>query len=263
MTEQQVQIETDSRGVSTVTIDRPEVNNAYNGDMILQLLAAFGALASDDAVRVVVIRGNGRHFQAGADLKWIRGVREQPVQDNIDVSQNTTDAIRGLDAFPKPTIALVHGGCFGGGTGLIAACDIVIADQSAIFSITEARWGLMAGPIIPQLVARMGPRNVRRYALTCERFSPARALDMGLIDELCEVGELDAVAAPIIDNLLLCSPQAIAATKARARQFGNLVIDDALAKELAHEHAMQRLTDDAGEGLSSFVEKRKPSWYPG
>lgn len=253
----------DPRGVATVTINRPDVNNAYNGEMIEQLLETFGRLAVEPAARVVVLRGNGRHFQAGADLKWIFSMREKSEADNIQVSRNTTNAVRGLDAFPKPTVALVHGGCFGGGTGIIAACDIVIASEDAIFSITEARWGLMAGPIIPQLAARMGVRHVRRYALTCERFGAKRAHELGLIDELCATGDLDQTAAPIIENLLRCGPTAMAMTKQRARQFGNLLIDDALAEELAVEHASQRLTDEAGEGLTSFVEKREAAWYPG
>ncbi|WP_417514006.1 enoyl-CoA hydratase-related protein [Minwuia sp.] len=262
MSESLVLTDIDARGVATVTINRPAVNNAYNSEMIKGLLDAFGTLAGDDRVRLVLIRGNGKHFQAGADLKWILACRDRPVAANVEVSMDTTNAVRGLDAFPRPVISLVHGGCFGGGTGIVAASDIVIASEDAIFSITEARWGLMAGPIIPQLVARMGAKNVRRYALTCERFSAAKALELGLVDEVCATGDLDATVAPMVENLLHCPPDALAQTKARIRQFGNLLIDDDLAHDLANEHAMKRLTDEAGEGLVSFVEKRKPSWYP-
>jgi methylglutaconyl-CoA hydratase len=262
MTAPLVLTDVDARGVATVTINRPQVNNAYNAEMILELLDTFGSLAENERVRLVLIRGNGRHFQAGADLKWILSCRDKPFQDNFDVSMNTTNAVRGLDAFPRPVIALIHGGCFGGGTGIAAAADIVIASEDAIFSITEARWGLMAGPIIPQLVARMGAKNVRRYALTCERFGARRAQELGLVDEICSTGDLDATVAPMIENLLLCPPDALAQTKARIRQFGNLVVSDELAHELADEHARKRLTDEAGEGLASFVEKRNPDWYP-
>lgn len=262
MSDALVLTEIDRRGVATVTINRPHVNNAYNGEMIQGLLDAFGTLGSDDRVRLVLIRGNGRHFQAGADLKWILSCRDKPFQDNFNVSMNTTNAVRGLDAFPRPVIAMIHGGCFGGGTGIAAAADVVIASEDAIFSITEARWGLMAGPIIPQLVARMGAKNVRRYALTCERFGAQRALELGLVDEICPTGELDTTVAPMIENLLLCPPDALAQTKQRIRQFGNLLISDDLANELADEHARKRLTDEAGEGLASFVEKRNPAWYP-
>lgn len=262
MAESLVLADVDARGVATVTINRPKVNNAYNAEMIQGLLDTFGALGEDERVRLVLIRGNGRHFQAGADLKWILSCRQKDFQENFDVSMNTTNAVRGLDAFPRPVIALVHGGCFGGGTGIAAAADMVIASEDAIFSITEARWGLMAGPIIPQLVARMGARNVRRYALTCERFGARKALEIGLVDEVCATGELDATVAPIVESLLLCPPDALAQTKARIRQFGNLVVSDELAHDLADEHARKRLTDEAGEGLASFVEKREPSWYP-
>ncbi|MEM9141102.1 MAG: enoyl-CoA hydratase-related protein, partial [Pseudomonadota bacterium] len=170
-----VQVKVDKRGVATVWLNRPEKNNAYNGEMIQTLLKGGAKLGADPAVRVVVIRGKGRHFQAGADLAWIQSVRAGSVEENTAVSQATTDAVHGLTAMPKPVVALIHGGCFGGGTGIAAACDIVVADRSAMFSITEARWGLTAVPIVPQLLSRIGPGRLRRYALTCERFGADRA----------------------------------------------------------------------------------------
>ena len=160
----------DKRGVGTLTINRPEVNNAYNRDVILQAIEGVTKLAMDPAVRVIVVRGNGKHFQAGADLKWIRSNIDLSPEENFLISVDTTNAIRGLNEVPKPTIALVHGGCFGGGTGIAAACDVVIASEDAYFAITEAKWGLMASPIYPVLLGRMGARHVRRYAITCERF---------------------------------------------------------------------------------------------
>ena len=255
--------EIDARGVATVTLNRPEVNNAYNGELILALIESFGSLAADPRVRVVVIRGNGRHFQAGADLKWIQSTSKLSPEDNLQVSMNTTNAVRGLNEFPKPTIALVHGGCFGGGTGVVASCDIVIASEDAIFSITEARWGLMAAPIIPQLTARIGLANVRRYALTCERFDARRAKELGLVGEVCATGKLDETAAPLIDALLMCGPEALAETKACALEMAGQVVDEALAMRLARQHAAKRMTAEGAEGLASFVEKRKPRWYTG
>ena len=139
MSEPVVLCEVDSRGVATVRLNRPEVNNAYNGDMIDALGEGVEALSKDDAVRIIVIRGNGRHFQAGADLKWIQEYSGKSFEENLAVSRATTAAVHGLTRCLKPTIALIHGGCFGGGTGMASACDIVIADESAIFSITEAR----------------------------------------------------------------------------------------------------------------------------
>ena len=253
----------DARGVATVTLNRPEVNNAYNREMIQGLLAAFGKLGADPKVRVVVIRGNGRHFQAGADLKWIKGARDASFEENLAVSMDTTNAVRGLNEFPKPVIALIHGGCFGGGTGMVSACDVVIASEDAIFAITEARWGLMAAPIFPQLNARMGVKNVRRYALSCERFDAKRAQELGLVDEVCPTGELDAAAAPIIDAMLMSAPDAIATSKHSILECAGLIIDDARARELAEVHARKRMTPEAREGLDSFIEKRNPAWYPG
>lgn len=263
MTNATVLTEVDRRGVATVTLNRPDVNNAYNSELVLGLIDAFRALGADTRVRVVVIRGNGRHFQAGADLKWVREISKLSLEENLKVSTNTTDAVRGLNEFPKPSIALVHGGCFGGGVGLVAACDIVIASEDAIFAITETRWGLIPSPIVPQLNARIGLANVRRYALTSERFDARRAREIGLVNEVCPTGKLDEAAAPMIDALLMCGPDAIAQTKACALETAGQVIDDNLAMRLARQHAAKRMTPEGAEGLASFVEKRKPAWYTG
>ncbi len=263
MTEPVVLSEIDARGVAWVTLNRPEVNNAYNGEMIEGLLAGVGQLAADDNVRVIVLRGNGKHFQAGADLKWLNEVSAQSYEFNLAVSRNTTDAVRFLDGCPKPTMALVHGGCFGGGTGIVAACDIVIASEDAVFSIAEVRWGLVAGPIIPQLAAAMGSRNLRRYALSGERFDAQKAQRLGLVHEVCPTGGLDAAATPILDTLLQNGPLAISETKRIIVESAGLEIDDATAETLAAGHAARRRTDEAAEGMASFREKRPAAWYPG
>lgn len=263
MTEPVVLTDIDKRGVATVTLNRPEVNNAYNGEVVAGLASAIGTLSEDDAVRVIVIRGNGRHFQAGADLKWIKENASKDLEHNIEVSRGTTRALHGLAVCPRPTIALIHGGCFGGGTGIAAACDIVVASQDAIFSITEARWGLVATPIVPLLLARLGPGRTRRYSLTCERFDAKRAYDIGFVDEVCETGKLDEAAAPIIDALLHCPPGALAGTKTNALQFAGLAFSDDELEEMARVHAKRRQDPEAAEGMASFLEKRKPAWYPG
>jgi methylglutaconyl-CoA hydratase len=252
----------DPRGIGTVTLNRPARNNAYNGDVIQGLIDAFTALATDDTVRVVVLRGNGKHFQAGADLSWLKEIGTLSPEENVAVSRRTAAAIRGLTEFPKPTIALVHGGCFGGGTGMVAACDIVVASRDAVFAITEARWGVMAGIIVPHLNAAIGVREVRRWALTCERFDATQAHALGLVHQLCDEGSLDAAAAPIIDGLLMSAPDALAQTKRRALLEAGLVLDDAHFEALVLEHAAKRQSDEAAEGLASFLEKRAPSWYP-
>lgn len=253
----------DARGVATVVLNRPHVNNAYDGAMIDGLHAAMDALQQHADLRVVALRGNGKHFQAGADLAWIQSVAAQPDAENVDVSRATAEAIRRLDASPVPTIALVHGGCFGGGTGMIAACDLVIATEDAQFSITETRWGLMAGIIVPQLNAAIGVRQVRRYALTCERFGAAEARRIGLVHEVCAAGDLDKTAATFIDMLLMNARDANAQTKAVARTYAGLDVGDVAYDGLVRQHAAKRRSPEATEGLASFRDKRKPSWYPG
>ena len=252
-----------ANGVGTITFNRPDVNNAYNGDMIMALIDAVERFAADDRVRVIVLRGNGKHFQAGADLSWVRGNREKSWNENLQISRNTTHAVQALTTVPKATVALVHGGCFGGGTGIATACDIVVSAEDAIFSITEARWGLMASPIYPQLLSRLGPGRTRRYSLTCERFDGRRALEIGLVDEVCKAAELDATAAPLIDALLHCPPAAVAASKTAILKYANLYFSALEHEEMSVPHATIRLSDEAGEGLASFLEKRPPNWYPG
>jgi len=218
----------DARGVVTVTLNRPEVNNAYNGDMIDGLHEALDMLGPKPDARVVVIRGNGRHFQAGADLAWISSVSHTSPAENERVSRMTAEAVRRLDIVPIPTVALIQGGCFGGGTGVASVCDIVVAAENAIFAITEVRWGLMAGVILPQLCQAMGVRNVRRYALSSERFGPDVALRMGFVHEVCKLDELDATGARIVDALLMNAPEAVTATKIRTMEVAGSYIDDAL-----------------------------------
>lgn len=263
MSEDVVLLAVDDRGVATITLNRPTVNNAYNGDVIAGMTACVGQAAAAPTVRVLVLRANGRHFQAGADLKWLKEIGQLSAAENVDVSRNTYNAVQGLTTVMKPTVALVQGGCFGGGTGILAACDVVIASEDAIFAITEARWGVMAGIIVPHLNAAIGPRNLRRYGLTCERFGADKALEMGLVHQVCPTGDLDEAAAPVIDQLLLSAPEALAQTKYRTLADAGLLIDDAAGEALVVEHSLKRQSNEAIEGLNSFAEKRDPSWYPG
>lgn len=255
--------EIDRRGVATVTLNRPTVNNAYNGDLLQGLHDAMDALGHEAGLRVVVLRGNGRHFQAGADLAWINGVAAQSPAENERASRVTAEAIRRLDTCPVPTLALVQGGCFGGGTGVAAACDIVVASTDALFSISETRWGLMAGIILPQLCQAIGLRQVRRYALSGERFGAEEARRIGLVHEIVPVGGLAEAGARIVDAILMNAPAATTATKLRSLASARAFVDDGLLRDLIDEHARTRQQAEAKEGLASFKEKRKPAWYPG
>ena len=251
----------DSRGIAEVVLNRPERNNAYNGAMIAELINSFTSLYNNNDVKVVLIKGNGKHFQGGADLEWLKEIGKLNKEENIEVSRRTASAIKGLTEFPKPTIAMIHGGCFGGGTGIAAAADIVVASEDAIFSIAEARWGVMAGIIIPHLNASIGVRNVRRYALTCERFDANEAKNIGLVHQICKTGELNNTVKPIIESLLMCAPIALEMTKKRALIESGLILSDDKFEELILEHSQKRMTSEATEGLNSFLEKRVASWY--
>ena len=229
--------------------------------MIAELINSFTSLYNNNDVKVVLIKGNGKHFQGGADLEWLKEIGKLNKEENIEVSRRTASAIKGLTEFPKPTIAMIHGGCFGGGTGIAAAADIVVASEDAIFSIAEARWGVMAGIIIPHLNASIGVRNVRRYALTCERFDANEAKNIGLVHQICKTGELNNTVKPIIESLLMCAPVALEMTKKRALIESGLILSDDKFEELVLEHSQKRMTSEATEGLNSFLEKRFASWY--
>src|SRR6266550_4747824 len=265
MTANPVLWDLDARGVATVTLNRPEVNNAYDAGLINGVLAAMDELGKKPHLRVVVLRGNGKHFQAGADLKWINGVRPKSPAENEAVSKATFEAVQRLNTLPIPTVALVQGGCFGGGTGIISACDVVIAADNALFSITEVRWGLTAAIIIPQLCDSIGVRQVRRYALTGERFGAQDARRIGLVHEVVARAELQAAGVRIVGGLLENGPQAIAQTKACALEssFGGMRVEDEAFARLVRMHAAKRQTTEASEGLASFAEKRAANWAAG
>ncbi len=250
----------DPRGVATIVLNRPEVNNAYDGRLIEGLLAAQDAFSAVDGLRAVLIKGNGRHFQAGTDLKWIDGLRTSSPEENLRASRATADAVQRLNLAPVPTVALVHGGCFGGGTGLIAACDIVIAADNAVFSIAEVRWGLTAAIVIPQLADAIGARQIRRYALTGERFGAEEAHRIGLVHEVVPLDGLEAAGERILAHLLENAPQAIAQTKALALRSAWGHPGAATFTELVNSHAAKRQSKEAAEGLRSFAEKRAAHW---
>ena len=262
MTENVVLSEVDGRGIASVTLNRPEVHNAYDGPLIDQLGAALETLGRDPAVRTVILRGRGKHFQAGADLSWLRRLAAAGAADNAEFSWRTTEAMRQLNALPKPTLALVQGACYGGGVGLVASCDIAIACQSATFALTEVRWGVVPAPIVPQLCAAIGVRQARRYGLTGERFDADEAWRIGLVHAVCADGDLETAAAPVIDALLQSAPEAVADSKLLLLEQAGLLLSEQAVRALAFQAAVKRTSPEAVEGLESFQAKRKPAWYP-
>ncbi|MEX2480423.1 MAG: enoyl-CoA hydratase-related protein [Gammaproteobacteria bacterium] len=254
----------DPRGVATVTLNRPEINNAYDGNLLEGLAEAIAAVASDPDVRVVVLRANGRHFQAGADLTWLRDIAMRDAATNLAASRLTAHAMRDLHELSKPTVALVQGACIGGGSGIVASCDIVIAEHDAVFAISEARWGVVASIIFPQLISAIGLRQVRRYALSCERFTATRAREIGLVHEVCAPGQsLDDLAAPVLDGLLSAAPQALAVSKRGLLRGAGELAGVEEFERLINEHAAKRQSSEAAEGFASFADKRPARWYPG
>jgi methylglutaconyl-CoA hydratase len=251
----------DARGVAYVTLNRPEVYNAYNGEMIAALLAAYDALAGE-ALRAVVISGAGRNFQAGADVKWLDSVRRSSPQDNLRASHMTAEAVQRLNLLPVPTVALVQGACFGGGTGIVSACDIVIAADNASFSIAEVRVGVAGTIIVPQLNDAIGLRQVRRYALTGERFDAQEARRIGLVHEVVPLAELDAAGERMVGHLQANGPEAIAQTKICALQSAWSHLNETAFAGLVDSHSTRRQSAEAAEGLAAFIEKRPPRWVP-
>lgn len=258
-----VQWQIDSRGVARVVLNRPQVNNAYDGALIEAILVALEAIAATGGVRAVILSGRGRHFQAGADLTWINQVRGQDAAENLRVSRQTAEAVWRLNTAPVPTVALVQGACFGGGTGIVAACDVVVAADNAVFSIAEVRWGLTAAIIIPQLNDAIGVRQVRRYALTGERFGAEEARRIGLVHEVVTLDELSSAGDRIVDRILDNGPEAIADTKATVLKGALAAIQVGDLDALVASHAAKRQSGEAREGLASFAEKRPARWKTG
>lgn len=255
--------EIDARGVATVTLNRPQVFNSYNPALLTGLTQTLTTLEADERVRVVVLRGAGKHFSAGADVNWFKILATASEYDRLAASRMSTGAMRKLAQLAKPTIALIQNACFGGGAGYAAACDIVVASEDARFAVTEVKIGITPAPILRQLIDAIGVRNTRRYALTAETFDVREAQRIGLVQTICPVGGLDAAAAPIVDALLRCGPNAIRDTKRLIGRAAEGEFGDSMAEMLAEISAAGRITDEAREGFSSFLEKRNPSWYPG
>ncbi|MCC7048635.1 MAG: enoyl-CoA hydratase/isomerase family protein [Alphaproteobacteria bacterium] len=251
---------TDPRGVATVTLNRPEVHNAFDDALIAELTAAFKKLEADGSVRIVILTGAGKSFSAGGDLGWMRRMADYSEAENLADARGLAALMRTLDRLAKPTIALVQGPAYAGACGLIACCDIAICVDSASFAVTETRIGLIPAVISPYLMAAIGERAARRYFLTAERFDAAEALRLGLVHQVVAAGDLAAAGDKIVAALLACGPNALKEAKALIRRVAHSPVDDVLIDDTATRIARVRATPEGKEGVSSFLEKRKPSW---
>ena len=250
-----------SAGVTTLTLDRPDVHNAFDDELIASLTAALTAADADDSTRVVVLTGAGKSFSSGADLGWMRRMAGYDAVANRADALKLAALMRTLDTLSKPTIARVNGAAFGGAVGLIACCDIAIALDIAKFSLSEVRLGLVPAVISPYVVRAIGVREARRWCLTADAFDAPTAQRIGLVHEVAGIAGLDHAVTRQVDSLLRGGPQALAAAKRLVRRLSPPV-DDALMLETAELIAALRVSPEGQEGLTAFLEKRDPRWLP-
>jgi methylglutaconyl-CoA hydratase len=247
-------------GVARVTLNRPQLRNAFDDALIGKLSQAFAELAVDRSVRVIVLAGNGPAFCAGADLNWMKRMAGYSYEENLADAKGLADMLAALDRLPKPTIARVHGPVFAGGTGLVAACDIAVGTPEAKFCLSEAKLGLSPATISPYVIRAMGERLARRYFLTAEVFDAQEAYRIGMLSLLVPAGELDAAVAELVKHLLAGGPESHAKIKALIRDVAGRRPDDAVAAETAKRIAEIRGSAEGREGIAAFLEKRKASW---
>ncbi len=244
---------------AVVSLNRPDVHNAFNARLIEELHDAFTHLNADDSIRAVVLRGIGRSFSAGADLNWMRFNLDTTHDENVADALRMADMFRVIDTCRHPVIGRIHGAALGGGVGLTAVCDIAIAADDTRFGFTEARLGIAPAVISPFAVRKIGESHARALFLTAERFDAARALAIGLVHQVVPAAELDDAVSAALLNIGLSGPAGVQAAKRMAMTVTH--IPDSEARELTAETiASLRVSDEGQEGIRAFLEKRPASW---
>jgi methylglutaconyl-CoA hydratase len=246
--------------VATVTLNRPALRNAFNEEAIHELAVAFAALSETESVRAIVLAANGPAFCAGGDLHWMQQMAGYSEDENQQDAMRLADMLRTIYLCPKPVVARVHGDCYAGGMGLVAACDIVVAGEHAAFCLSEVKLGLIPATISPYVIKAMGEQASRRYFLTGERFDAAEAHRIGLAHEVVPAEELDAAVGAIVRALVSNSPNAVKEAKRLVRDIVGQPIGDTLVIDTASRIAAIRASDEGREGVTAFLEKRKPNW---
>ncbi len=246
--------------VATIWMNRPDLHNAFDQDLIAELTAACKALDDDDDVRVVILAGRGKSFSAGADLNWMKRAADNGIDDNLDDARALARMLRALAEMRKPTIARVQGAALGGGMGLAAACDIAVASTKAVFATSEVRFGIIPSAISPYVLRAIGARQAYRYFQSAERIDAVRAREIGLVHEAVDPEQLDAKVQEIVAALLQGGPLSQTAAKNLIRAVNNQPINDVLVEETAHRIAHLRATPEAQEGIAAFLDKRQPNW---
>ncbi len=249
-------------GVTTVTLNRPEIHNAFNEVMLAELIDVFGKLRKDERTRVVILTGAGKSFCAGADLAWMKKVISYTYEENLEDSNQISECMHGLYTLPQPSIARVNGAAIGGGMGLVSACDIAIAADSAVFSLSEVKIGLIPACISPYVLKRAGEARCREFFLTGERLTADRALAAGLINRAVPPGDLDQAVAETVEKLLSSGPRALATCKELLERLPEISLEEAKGFT-ARVIANLRMGEEGQEGMNAFLEKRKPAWRQG
>ncbi|MDN3611554.1 enoyl-CoA hydratase-related protein [Vibrio ostreicida] len=258
-----VTVDLDAQGVATLVIDRPNKHNAFNAEVIESLIGTIERLSQDTQVRCLVLRGAGKHFSTGADLAWMQSMASKSERVNQADASRLAHLMHCLDHFPHPTLALVHGCAFGGALGLICCCDIVIAEPSARFCLSEVKLGLVPATIGPYVQRTIGARQARRYMLTAETFNGDTARDLGLIHHLVEDGQATHTANDTIAQFLANSPAAMTRTKGMIHRCHAAEIDHNLRQYTSELIAEVRVSPQGQEGLEAFFNKRPPNWHRG
>jgi len=251
-----------AKGVARITLNRPNVHNALDERLIEELTQAFLDLGQDSSVRAIVLASKGTVFSAGADLKWMNHVSTFTIEKSIEDAKKLSRLLDMIDTCSKPTIACVQGAAFGGGVGLIAACDIAICAKDAVFCLSEVRWGLIPAMISPYVINAIGQRQARRYILTADRMGSGDALRLGLIHQVVGEGELEATIESLAVSILKGSPAAISASKELIRFVESRPIEPSIHEETARRLAIIRSSVEGKEGIDAFLTKRTPSWVP-
>ncbi|MGY8632000.1 enoyl-CoA hydratase/isomerase family protein [Bradyrhizobium sp. 14AA] len=246
--------------VAQVVLNRPERNNAFDEALIAALFSCFSQLSGDAAISVVAVSGEGRSFCAGADIAWMKRAAGYSREENVRDTRPLAQMLAALDAMPQTTIARVHGPVYGGGIGLVAACDIAIADEHASFCLSEVRLGLVPAVISPYVLRAIGARAAHRYFQTAEVFTARQAERIGLVHEVVRTEHLTDRIDDLVTHLLGCAPSARAESKKLVSTVAGRPVDESLRDETARLIADVRVGDEAREGLAAFLEKRKPSW---
>lgn len=248
-----------SRGIARVTLARPEVRNAFNAEVIEQLHDAFTRITAADEVRAVVLEGEGKVFCGGADIGWMRASLDLSVDANIADAQRMSDMFRAIDNCSKPVIGQIHGAALGGGAGLAAVCDIVIASDDAVFGFTEVKLGIIPAVISPFVIAKIGASHARALFLTGQKFDAAAAMHIGLVHKIVPPVELGAAVEYCLEEIFTAGPAAVSAAKLLVRRVIDSSYDDTRAIT-AQAIARQRAGAEGQEGLRAFLERRLPSF---